>query len=365
MVQLKSKTAPNILFVGGVVGDDITVIDATIPAAANKYKPGTSVALKDGRTVPAEELFDQIDPATITGRRVILGGGGYNAITAFKPLSGIYGPKAARACLVTKMGSGPHSLAAKQALAQQGVIVFDTISDSPFDIPTNKVLQGTDDRLFVLNNSVFPAIDEETEEVLQMVVAAADLVHIHTRLPDLALRAAQIAHEKKKPVVLDASNFDADLFPRVLPLVTMAVLPDELEIRRPGPQPENPAQLIIGYMDYYDVPFKAVMCGGKPTLYAEDGGPVQEIPVTTRPGFEIIDKVGRGDIARAGLCLALARGETPLEAIRFANAVATYACMFEGQEWIKGLLNNPRDLERASHYSLPDAHSPPGFAPGL
>lgn len=356
--QTSNSKSACIVLVGGVVMDDVTVIDGNIPAPANKYKHGAAVTLNDGREVLSQDILSLPDLPLITERLQIFGGGGYNSAVALAALNTIYGFGNIEITLVTKLGSGLNSQKAREDLEHRGIRVLDMIEESDFDIPVNQVLQGDDDRLFILNSQNYPALQPSKLENLVELTQQTHLMHVHTRLDDIANQAAKLAHASGKPLVMDASNYDADVFNRILPLVDYAILPDELKIG--VPHSINPATAILDMMRHHKVPVGAVMCGGKPTLFYEGQSKTYEIQVTVSDNFQVVDKIGRGDIARAAMCLAMINAQNARKAIEFAMAVATYACTMRGMDWTKALENNPRDLERTRPgYKVPSMLLPP------
>ena len=103
-------------------------------------------------------------------------------------------------------------------------------------------------------------------------------------------------------IAVDASGYDMAL-PSLLRAVNTAILPDEIHL--------HDGTKILNYLiNNEEIPYRAVMQGGKPTLLIGEDGGVEELPVPYVPKERIIDKNGAGDVARGAFMLASLFNET-------------------------------------------------------
>lgn len=311
-----SKT-PMILFVGATVKDNVYFSNQPLSHGAGKFK--------------------------MVSRRVITGGSGANASIAASELSRIQN-LGCEIVLASKIGGGPEDSAPTAAkIRLRGVMISDAIaSQTGHEIPVNTAESGSDDRRILVTDHAYPEIDAGYASQLSDLIERAEILQIHTRLPDLAIMAAEIAKAKGTPFVVDASNYDETL-DRVLPLATYAVLPDELIMPGAENKVQSNGEAVMDYIKTYNVQYAGVMCGGEDTLVSVDGEDLPPVPVQSSSAFKILDKLGAGDAARAGLLIALQTGQSFSEALQYANLIGTYSCAYDHRLWIDALQNGGAD----------------------
>lgn len=310
--------APTITFIGAVVKDHILQTGKTLANSAS----------------PSKDKYKK--------RFMMTGGGGGNASIASASIARLLGIDV-NVILATKIGqTKPESRATLKRIDDRGISVSDGIASNPeFELPINYVISGIDDRIIHVDPVEYPPLDDGYEDELKAKIQRSDLVHIHTRLPDIALLGASLAEKEGKPVFIDASGYDETL-EEILSCYTVngAILPDELKI--PNMSAADPAgPQILEWLKSKNIEHAAVMSGAKATLYSHQGSPTAIIPVTTGPAFELICKLGVGDVARGALMTSLALGDDMPTAIKTANTWATFSCAFDCKEWIEALERLP------------------------
>ncbi len=288
-----------------------------------------------------------------SSRKTCTGGSGANASIAASQLAHLNNAKC-EVILASKIGDGiDESQPTKKKIMQRGVSILDAIaSHKDHNIPVNTVESGSDDRRILVDGShVYPEIDPAFPDELRKIMrGGVDAMQIHTRIPDLAIMAAEIAHKEGIPFAVDASNYDETL-DQILQMTTYGVLPDELRLPNMDQNAEPDAQAILDYIKSKDVPYAAVMCGENSTLY-DIQGDIGVVPVYRSNNFEMIDKLGAGDAARGAMLFAMSSGHDFRDALLYANLIGTYSCAHDHRSWIDTLAEHgDADLQRVTgHY---------------
>lgn len=311
-----------------------------------------------GATVKDSVYFSGRPLATVggkfnfSGRKTYTGGSGANASIAAAQLGFTQGIQA-EVILVSKIGDGiDESQPTKKKILRRGVSILDAIaSHEDHDIPVNTVESGSDDRRILVDGShEYPDIDAGFADKLRKEMRkGVDEMQIHTRIPDLALLATELAYDENIPFAVDASNHDKTL-DEILPYTTYGVLPDELKLSGMDPNSDPDPQAILDYMKAKGVPYAAVMCGDKDTIYDFEGQ-IGTVPVYSGDGFKMTDKLGAGDAARGAMLIAMASGHRFEDAIQYANLIGTYSCAYYHRQWIDKLKEHGKsDLQRITGY---------------
>lgn len=339
-----------IVSVGAVIIDELDRDQMPLIMQHGKYEPNKLVRFNGGSLTEAwkvKRFWDKLNRKT----SVVIGGSAGNlglSASIFFQRNNI----PAEVVVVSKFGTGENSQKAIHDINTLGGHTSDAIEGEDFNIPWNFVI-SSDDRWIYVNGTPYPDIAPGYEKKLRKIIQNADLVHIHTRIPDLAILAAAIAHEEGKPIIVDASGYDETL-DYVIERSTYAFLPDELEINGQKGKPED----IMDYIMSFDtVQHGAVLCGAEPTLYKSRHGNGIWIPVSTSSEYKLVDKLAAGDVTRAGILTEVARqissrGEIHdvHRAIEYGMSHGTYSAAFEGQEWHNHY--SPQDVVRLTSYEL-------------
>ncbi|MFC6091447.1 PfkB family carbohydrate kinase [Saccharothrix lopnurensis] len=160
---------------------------------------------------------------------------------------------------------------------------------------------------------------EVADGLVEAEVAGADVVLVDGHLGPLALAAARLARRRGVPVVLDAGSWKPVL-DDLLPLVDVAACSEgfgmaEREVHDRG------------------VPLVIRTHGPRPVTWSR-GGATGSHPV---PVVEVRDTNGAGDVWHGALAVAVARGDEPADAVRWANEVAAVRVRNTAWDWVEEL----------------------------
>lgn len=254
-------------------------------------------------TLDVVSLVDRLPEANekTTASQTWLAAGGPAAVAAiaFAALGG-------KASLLTALGSGVAADAVRADLAGAGVEVLDAAPDGfELAVSTALVNPATGDRAVVSGSGrrpVFGAI--ATPELIGVDVVLVDGHH-----PDLALAAVRGAAAAGIDVVVDAGSHKP-VFDEVYRLTTTVIC--SADYRHPdGLAPHG----LLGL----GPALVAVSHGGEP-LHWWTTGASGSLPV---PRTAVVDTLGAGDVLHGAYCYALATGRRGLDALAFANGVAS------------------------------------------
>lgn len=175
---------------------------------------------------------------------------------------------------------------------------------------------GGGDNLIVVvpgaNNSLTPNKVEEKADTIKN----ADIVLLQLEIPlDTVIRTVEIAEAHEVPIILNpapSTELPESLFEKV-----SVFTPNEHELEEmfgnSCTSPRNPEQLMKEF------PEKIVMTkGDKGAYFADKDGQVVRVPSYN---VDVVDTTGAGDAFNAGLAFMLSKGESLLEATKFAVAV--------------------------------------------
>lgn len=314
-----------ILFVGATVKDSVYFSNNPLTTRAGKFN--------------------------MVSRKTYTGGSGANASIAASQLSRLQN-LGFDIVLSSKIGGGlDESLPTALKIRNRGITISDAIAEQDdHEIPVNTVESASDDRRILVYAHQYPEIDPGYAEEFRALVRHTDMVQIHTRIPDLALMAAEIARKEDVPIAIDASSYDP-ILDEIMPYATFGVLPDELELPGMDSNSAPDAQAIMDYIRRFDIPYAAVMRGGADTLYHMRDGQSGIAPVHISERFKMVDKLGAGDAARGAMMVALQSGWDFPDALVYANLIGTYSCAYNHREWIDALeREGERDLQRVTGY---------------
>ncbi|SDQ59921.1 Sugar or nucleoside kinase, ribokinase family [Tsukamurella pulmonis] len=244
----------------------------------------------------------------VTAVRQDVAGGGpaLNAAAVFAALGG-------RAVLAAPVGESALGRVVHEDLAVCGVELID-LAPPGFAPPVSSVTvhaPSGDRQVVSFDGSGYP------DAVPPIRADDVDVVLLDGHGPAAARAAIRSAVTAGVPTVLDAGRW-RPVFAELLPLATHAVcsadfaLPDSVQ---------RPAVF-------------AVTDGAGPIRY-HDHGAVGTVEV---PPVPVVDTLGAGDVLHGAYALAIARGESVRDALRFAAGHASAKCRYPGvRAWLETL----------------------------
>lgn len=246
----------------------------------------------------------------VTAVRQDVSGGGpaLNAAAVFAALGG-------RAVLAAPVGDGALAHLVHEDLAACGVELID-LAPPGFGPPVSAVTvhAPTGDRQVVsFDGTGYPDL------VPPIHAAGFDVLLLDGHGPAVARAAMRSAVETSVPIVLDAGRW-RPVFAELLMYAAHAVC--SADFRPPDGAPvAGPAVL-------------AVSDGAGPIRYEVDG----VVGTVEVPAVPVTDTLGAGDVLHGAYAFAIARGDAPVDALRFAAAHASDKCRFPGvRAWLATL----------------------------
>ncbi|CAH2603603.1 Ribokinase [Rhodovastum atsumiense] len=243
-----------------------------------------------------------------------LGGKGANQAAAIARLGG-------RVVLAGRTGTDAFATLARDRLAAFGVGLGHLAADP--DRATGLALIGVSrdgqNSITVIGGANL-GIDTADAAALQPVLAAAPVLLLQLEIPlPAVLAAAATAREGGATVILDPAPAPAGGLPEAAFQVAHILTPNETETELlVGMRPTGPddAALAAGKLLDRGLATAIIKLGSRGVYYRSRtaAGFVPPFAVTA------IDSVAAGDSFNAGLAVALARGDTLAEAVRFAAA---------------------------------------------
>ncbi len=263
---------------------------------------------------------------TVTGERytIALGGKGANQAAAVARLGG-------RSIFIGRTGTDAFGTLARRRLAELGVDLDDLAGDP--DAPTGVAVIDVDRRaensLIVIggaNLAVGEADIEGAEPALRL--ARVLLLQLETPLA-ASLAAARLTRAAGGAVVLDPAPAPAGGLSDEAFRAADVVTPNEPETETlVGVLPTDPeeAATAASRLLARGAPAAVVKMGARGAYYrdSKSEGFVPPFPVRA------VNSVGAGDCFNGGLALALARGDSFSDAVRFAAACGALATMGPG-----------------------------------
>ncbi|WP_207538118.1 PfkB family carbohydrate kinase [Sabulicella rubraurantiaca] len=240
--------------------------------------------------------------------RSTIGGMAANAAIAVARLGG-------RAALWGRLGDDPNGAAAREALEAEGVDVSalrlfpgarSPVSAVIVDRFGERVTLGWRGENLPTDPSSLP-LDS---------LAEAQALHCDPRWPEAAAQALDAAGEHGIPSVLDGERGETRILRDLAPRATHAVFSAPgLGNYAPGLRPAEALRRAVGEGRTI---LAAVTRGEKPTLWLLRGeDTLREMPVFP---VQASNTTGAGDVFHGALALALAEGQEPEAALRFASA---------------------------------------------
>ncbi len=150
------------------------------------------------------------------------------------------------------------------------------------------------------------------------LVSDADAVSVDNRFPEFVLAVCRAASARKIPIVVDLDQATKPDDP-LLALGTHVIASAEA-IRGTTGLDDHGAGL--KKLAEHNAGFLAITDGPN-GIYWLDSGAVKHMPAFK---VKVIDSLGAGDAFHGGFALALAEGQSLIDAIRFASAIAALKC---------------------------------------
>jgi sulfofructose kinase len=160
-------------------------------------------------------------------------------------------------------------------------------------------------------------------------VAAAAAIHADIRWVEGAAVIFAAARQAGIPTVLDGETSTEAAFAAVLPWTDHAIFSEPGLRSFAGPdslQNEASRRAALEQARALGCRVAAVTRGGKGTLWLDEHG-FHHLPAFT---VEVVDTTGAGDVFHGAYALAMAEGQSVVQAMRFASAVAALKCTRRG-----------------------------------
>ena len=261
---------------------------------------------------------------TVTGRnfKMLHGGKGSNQAIAVARLGGV-------AAFGSAVGGDAFGAAAVTMLKEEGIDARFVIPKPGFATGVGLVLvsdQGSNE--IVIDLGANEALSEDDILAMGEVIAGSDLLllQLETNL-DAVVRAIELAHRAKVPVILNPAPF------RALPAAVLAkvtyLTPNETEAAGLlGLAPDRlPEGRVLAAELHRTFGNAVIVTLGEKGAYIRTG----ELDCLV-PGFpaRCVDTTGAGDTFSAALAVALGEGRGLAEAVGFANMAASMSVEVEG-----------------------------------
>jgi sulfofructose kinase len=227
----------------------------------------------------------------------------------------IGGPAAVAALAVARLGGVAHLLSRRgddaagerlqELLEAEGVKTHFQLGAAT---PVSAVLVTPEGERFIFPYR--PALPEELLLSQEDLLGEARALLLDGRWATAGYRLGQAARARGLPVVLDLDR-DREEDWRLIQVATHVVASEELALKKGG------VDVLLAQLQALEV-FAAVTLGAEGVAYA--GGRVAAHKVHVR------DTTGAGDVFHGAFTLAVAEGQTELEALEFASAVAALHC---------------------------------------
>ncbi len=261
-----------------------------------------------------------------TAMASVLGGSATNAALAITRLGG-------EARLITRIGDDAAGDTLRQMLEANGVDL--SLSTPCAGMRTSRsaiILEPGGDRTII--NDLDPALPDAPVWLISALPAGTDAVLSDVRWESAARRLFEAARRAGKPAILDGDRAPGDR--GLLDLATHCVFSAQ-GLRELAGIDDLAAALLAfaaGRPGYF-----AVTDGARGVFSYENG------KIARYPAFRVtpVDTLGAGDVWHGAFALAIGRGETIADAIRFASAAAAIKCTRPG-----GGMGTPNAAELAT-----------------
>jgi sugar/nucleoside kinase (ribokinase family) len=159
-------------------------------------------------------------------------------------------------------------------------------------------------------------------EIPHGVIERARLLHVDAVDVDASLAAARIACTAGIPVTSDIDQI-TDRTRELIAAVTVPIFAEHIpRALTGGSDPEHALRMLRRT-------HSGMLCmtlGAHGSMLL-DGDQLYRVPA---PAVRVVDATGAGDVFRGAFIVALLRGDSPVDILRFANAAAALSCTREG-----------------------------------
>ncbi len=267
-----------------------------------------------------DEIPRRNQKISVKGQLITPGGPATNAAATFAFLGG-------RTTLLTAVGAHPLASVIRDDLSHSSIRLHDRARGRRQPPPVSSILvhRATGERTVVsANAAVFSPVSAEFNP---RWLAGVSIVLLDGQYMALCLAAAQAAHGRGIPVVLDSGSWKPGMA-KLLPLLDTAICSGDF--RPPGCRSESD---VFQFLLAREIPRVAITRGDSAIRFVGDGKR-GEIPVRRiRP----VDTLGAGDIFHGAFCYyACQPGRTFRSALAAASRVATFSCRYPGtRSWME------------------------------
>jgi sugar/nucleoside kinase (ribokinase family) len=251
--------------------------------------------------------------------QIFVGGPATNAAVAFSYLN-------KHAFLASAAGSNAFNQFVKDDFETTGIRHFDLVEKQPQNTVIASVItsEDTGDRnIFThhpekINPSITPG------QLFQS--ANPDILLLDGFYPEFSLKCAQLARQKKIPVILDGGSWKPQ-YSELLPLTDCVICSADFL-----PPKVEGTEALFRYFKNAGVKNTAISRGEKNILY-EAGESRGEVPVKSA---EIIDTLGAGDFLHGAFCYWYLHFNFHfIKALEAASKLASFTCRFRGtRQWL-------------------------------
>lgn len=145
-------------------------------------------------------------------------------------------------------------------------------------------------------------------------------VLVDTRLPAAAIAALKLAKTQNVPGIVDG---EAPIDQAILAEASHVAFSEQgIQSLYPDVSPAEAVQLAATEYQVW-----AAVTDGQNGVWFSDAGVVSHVPAFS---VAVVDTLGAGDVWHGAFALALAEGQSEIESVRFANAVAALKCTRPG-----------------------------------
>lgn len=249
---------------------------------------------------------------------LLVGGPAANAAVAFAKLNG-------QATLVSAVGENQFAQFISGDLQNTNVKLVDLIPGKKYapvlaTVVTSRV--NGDRNIFThAPQTIVPEIS--AQQLIETV--SPQIILLDGFYPEFGIECAQIAKQKKIPVVLDCGSWKPQ-YETLADFADFVICSEDFY-----PQNAVNSQQVFTYFKMKNVPYCAISRGEKPLLFYA-GKQFGEIKIN-QP--QIIDTLGAGDVLHGAFCYFLLEGKPFQKALGKASETATFSCRFKGtREWL-------------------------------
>jgi len=265
-------------------------------------------------TYSVEEIPRRNQKISVPGQHIAAGGPATNAAVTFAFLGG-------RAALVTAVGSHLLGTVIRTDLEKFDVALHDIARrrQEPPPVSSIMILNGTGDRTVIsANAAVFSPISAEFNP---RWLSGVQILQVDGHYMPLCISAAQLAHERAIPVVLDSGSWKEGMS-GLLRFVDIAICSDDY--RPPGCRN---VEEVLEFFAARGIRRVAITRGGGPIRYVDH----DESGTITVEKIRPVDTLGAGDIFHGAFCYYAGRpGYSFRDALGVAARAATFSCRYPG-----------------------------------